>query len=98
MDARIAEIEEKKITREEMKEKERLENETERLKVVQRARQGNVEMALLLQKEMSTKEKRREDLLNQITGALKLVERGKEEFSKMKEVFIYVFFYFYTLP
>ncbi|XP_051155321.1 uncharacterized protein LOC127277917 [Leptopilina boulardi] len=43
---RRAEIEENEMTREEMKEKEMLEYKKKRLKFVQRARQGNVEMAL----------------------------------------------------
>ncbi|XP_043482135.1 uncharacterized protein LOC122511137 [Leptopilina heterotoma] len=78
-----SEIEKKKITKEEMKEEVKREYDKRRLEIVKKTRQGNIEMAKILQKELNAKMKKK-DLLNELNNALRLTEEEGEELLKIK--------------
>ncbi|XP_043474826.1 uncharacterized protein LOC122506604 isoform X1 [Leptopilina heterotoma] len=84
MNKKIEEIEKKDVTREELKEQEKLEYEEKRLRLVEKARKGNIAMAIELEKELSPKEENK-NLLNIIDEALTLTEKGKAELTKINK-------------
>ncbi|XP_051162139.1 uncharacterized protein LOC127282099 [Leptopilina boulardi] len=85
MNRRIKEIKVKKITREELKEKEKSESEAMKTKFMERARQDNIIMAKELQKDINLRKKEKDDLLNKITSAINLT---KKENEKLENLFI----------
>lgn len=88
MNKRIDEIEENNITRDETIEKEKLEYELKRTKFIERAREGNVYMALQLQQDLNVETK--EDLINRVSNVLTVNKDINEALTYIEKVFFFI--------
>ncbi|XP_043461935.1 uncharacterized protein LOC122498318 [Leptopilina heterotoma] len=78
MERMIKKYEKYNITKAEVVDKENLEYEEKRLRFKERAREGNVFMAVHLQNELNIKNKEKENLMIKISNALTLTEEANE--------------------
>lgn len=74
MERRKNEIKRKKITKEEALENEKEEHERKRLKYIQKSREGNVAMAIELEKKLNLENKIKENLKASISNTSKINE------------------------